>query len=178
MWPMVSTVRHRIHQWLLGISVDPTSAELCANASSELVENCIKYSRGESMAAVAIQVYESEITVETINSSSDVHTDAVRRSIEKVTAVDDLKQIFVEKLMNSETESSQLGLIKIAMETKGKLAIIPREKENLIHIVLRIPIDTYEQKRKRGTARFIQPTPLFSKLDESLIDEEYARLEG
>jgi hypothetical protein len=88
------------------------------------------------MAAVAIHVQETEILVETLNTSSDSNAATVRQAISDLADAGDLKQMFVDRLLNSTASSGQLGLIKIAMETNGTLSLVPHQDAMLIHIKL------------------------------------------
>ena len=138
LWNMKISARESLEDWLLLSIASPQMAEICANACSELIENCVKYGREESVAVVAIHVTNTTIVIETVNSTEREHAAELRRSLEALDATGDPKQLFVQKLLNPVQGKSHLGLIKMVMETKGALRIMPHAEDDVVHVVLRM----------------------------------------
>ena len=138
LWNMKISARESLEDWLLVSAVSPHIAEICANACSEMIENCIKYGHENSMAVVAIHVTNTTIVIETVNSTEREHAAELRRSLEALDATGDPKQLFVQKLLNPVQGKSHLGLIKMVMETKGALRIMPHAEDDVVHVVLRM----------------------------------------
>ncbi len=109
---------------------------LRANACSELIENCVKFSKNDSTAVVSINVSDRSITVETINKAEKEHRETVSKEIEALNAASDPRQVFAEKLLNPAEGKSQLGIIKISMETKGKLELVQEPDEEVVRMKL------------------------------------------
>ena len=145
LWQMKSSVRESLQDWLLASAVSHESAENCANACSEMVENCIKYASNDSQAGVSICVKDTSILVETSNHAEAMHRQELQESIVALNEALDLSQLFVQKLMNPEEGVSQLGLIKIMMETKGRLELLPGQEPDIAHVRLSMEAD-----RERG----------------------------
>lgn len=140
LWHMKTTARESLKDWLLVTDVSPQMSEICANACSELIENCIKYSSEGSVTDVAIRVANAVITIETINSSSEQHYQELMQTLSQINSGSDLKQLFVEKLVHSAVDKSQLGLLKIALETKGVLSLVPNDNDHILHLVVKMNI--------------------------------------
>ncbi len=136
LWEMKVSARESLEDWLLVSDIPPRSAEICANACSELIENSIKYARNDSVANVLIRVLKHLITIETCNIAEKTHRDMLQHSLAELKRAPDLKRLFVEKLLNPLEGKSQLGLIKIVMETRGVLEYLPSEDEEMIRIRL------------------------------------------
>ena len=136
LWNMKISARESLDDWLLVSDVPPHLAEICANACSEMIENCIKYSGDDSMTVVAIHVTNTTIMIETVNTTNPEHAAELRKSLDMLEAADDPKQVFVQKLLNPVQGKSRLGLIKIVMETKGTLRVIPHAEDDIAHVKL------------------------------------------
>ncbi len=138
LWTMKSSARESLKDWLLATNIAPKLSEICANACSELIENCIKYSRNDSMATVSISASDVVITVETINRAEKEHKDFIMKIAEKLNAAPDPQLLFTEMLLNPIDGKSQLGLAKILMETKGKVEIVQEPDEAVVHVRLKM----------------------------------------
>ncbi|MCP4353674.1 MAG: hypothetical protein GY795_50145 [Desulfobacterales bacterium] len=136
LWDMKSIARQSLKDWLTATDISHENAEICANACSELIENCIKYSSEDSNAVVYIKVSDRSISVETINTSEEEHKNIIAEGINKLNSVSDPKKLFAERLMNPVTGKSQLGLIKILMETKGVLELVREPNRGIIRLRL------------------------------------------
>jgi len=136
LWQMKSSARESLKDWLVASSVLPKIAETCANACSELIENCIKYTQANTRAGVAIHVDKTDITVETCNIAEVADCANLRSSIAALQHAVDVKQLFVEKLMDTVAGSSHLGLVKIALETKGRLELLKESSDQAVHVRL------------------------------------------
>ena len=136
LWQMKASARESLNDWLLVTDISPQISEICANACSELIENCIKYTQAETTAVVAIHATNAVITVETINPTEQGHKALLKDSIDALNAASDPKQIFVEKLLHPVDKKSHLGLIKIVMETKGTLELVQEQNDAVVHVKL------------------------------------------
>ncbi len=136
LWQMKSSARESLKDWLLASSVPPKIAETCANACSELIENCIKYTRENTRSGVAIHVDKTDIIVETCNIAKVEDCSNLRNSISALQVTEDIKQLFVERLLQQTDGSGHLGLIKIALETKGRLELLKESADHAVHVRL------------------------------------------
>ena len=78
LWTMKASARESLKDWLIVSNIAPTIAENCANACSELIENCVKYTEDGSFATVFIHVLENTIIVETLNGADKQHRNALK----------------------------------------------------------------------------------------------------
>ncbi len=138
LWQMKISARESLDDWLLVSDIIPHTAETCANACSELIENCIKYGQEDAVAVVAIHVTDREIVIETINTTAPDNLAELADAIQALAAAADPKQVFIEKLMHPVAGKSHLGLSKIVMETKGALSLVPHEESGVVHVKLRL----------------------------------------
>lgn len=136
LWRMKSSARESLKDWLLTSDVSPKMSEVCSNACSELIENCIKFSQDGSSAVVSIKVENKIITVETINSADKKDKTFLIKDIEKLNDAPDLKLLFAEKLLKPDKNRSRLGLVKIAMETGGTISLVHESDEDIVHMKL------------------------------------------
>lgn len=140
LWQMKSSARESLKDWLLVSGVSPKHSEICANACSELIENCIKYCREGSIANVTIRVENAIITVETFNRATSQHHQKLTGMLTQIRSSANLEQLFVETLILSTSDKSQVGLIKIAMETKGSLTLVSPQHDEILHLVLKMTV--------------------------------------
>ncbi len=149
LWQMKSTMRECIRDWLAALNVPPTMSENCANASSELIENCVKYTSEGSTVTVVISLNNSMLTVETINTAEERHRQALRKSIALLNTTSDPKQLFVETLQHPVEGKIHLGLIKIVMETEGQLECVLEQHADLAHVRLQIRMPEHQRPSDR-----------------------------
>lgn len=138
LWQMKISARESLDDWLLVSDITPHTAEVCANACSELIENCIKYSLENAISVVAIHVTDRDIVIETINSTKPDHLSELADAVKMLDIADDPKQVFIQKLMNPVAGKSHLGLSKIVVETKGSLSLVPHEEAGVVHVKLKM----------------------------------------
>ncbi len=138
LWTMKASARESLKDWLVISDIPPRTAEICANACSELIENSIKYTPNGSIAAVSIHVRDNEIIVETINPAEQEHIEELNQSLEALHTAPDSREVFVDKLMHPIEGKSQLGLIKIVVETEGALELVKCDDDHTIHMELKI----------------------------------------
>ncbi len=125
LWGMKANARQSLKDWLtISTDIGPKTSEVCANACSELIENCIKYSENDSTIVVSIKAKGKSVTVETINRAEKEDKETLAEAVRKLNAASDPKQLFAEKLLNPVEGKSELGLIKIITETKGVIVFI------------------------------------------------------
>ena len=136
LWQMKSSARESLKDWLVASNVSPKVAETCANACSELIENCVKYTQEHTRAGVAIRVDHMNITVETCNIAAPEDCRSLHDSIAALQSTHDTKQLFIEKLAEQSGGCGHLGLIKIAFETRGRLELLKESATQAVHVCL------------------------------------------
>jgi uncharacterized protein YaiL (DUF2058 family) len=90
---------------------------------------------------VTIRVTNATICVDTMNTAEDSNKAMLSEFIRGLHETSDVKQLFVEKLLQPVEGESHLGLIKIVMETKGRFELVPEEDQRLIHLRLYMNIE-------------------------------------
>ena len=135
---MKSIARESLKEWLIISNVETKLADKCANASGELIENCIKYSKTNSQSQAIIRVDGNTIDLETSNYASQNDLNELSQIIDEIHNTTNIKELFAHHLLNSDTNQSQLGLIKIILETKGNISINNKVDKDIIHIIVRI----------------------------------------
>ena len=136
LWQMKSSARESLKDWLVTSNVSPKVAETCANACSELIENCVKYTQEHTRAGVVIRVDHMNITVETCNIAASEDCRGLSDSIAALQSAHDIKQLFIEKLTEQTEGCGHLGLIKIAFETGGRLELLKESANQAVHVCL------------------------------------------
>lgn len=139
LWRMKSNAREALKEWILSIKHDTEKADVTSNACGELVENCIKYSQRDTYAFVFIHVTDNTITIQTLNKCTPEQKNATVEYIKFINSEDTpLEEIYIKKVTESlESGKSQLGLLKILMETKGTMEILDDE-DDIFHIKVTI----------------------------------------
>ncbi len=145
LWRMKSTAREALNEWLIGIHISVSVSEIIANAASELIENCIKYSIIGASSFVLIHVFKKVITIETVNIAEADQKESVVNFIDYINNSNKpTSEIYLEKITESITSNkSQLGLLKIKMETDGEVSICKtiQDKENVVHLCVEMPLN-------------------------------------
>lgn len=146
LWKMKTAARESLRQWLTAINAaDETRINAVSNAVSELVENAIKYSIINSESFVSIQVNAFNIVISTINRTEPSNVKKIKEIVDKINRINDINTLFLEQIQNISQQGtgSQLGLIKIRMETGGLIELISStESEELAHF--KVSIDCRE----------------------------------
>ncbi len=145
---MKSLARESLKGWLTANNVNPDLAENTANSCSELIENTIKYSVENETISVLIALNKPDILIETINVSDEEQKEKLLRYYDNLqSSSKNLSDLFLEKLQHCTTlVKSQLGLIKIILETGGKVELLEVEKNNIVHVKLSIKIQDHNSK--------------------------------
>ncbi|MFH1156548.1 MAG: hypothetical protein V1793_22315 [Pseudomonadota bacterium] len=143
LWAMKSSARESLRDWLIAWVCDPKTAENCANACSELIENCIKFSIVDTVSTVLIRINEASIVVETRNMADEHNLRMVQNMIQKLATIDDLREYFAQTLLTPNRGKSQLGILKIIMETKGAISFVNSSDDRAVHI--RLEIDSFSK---------------------------------
>lgn len=138
LWGMKAHVRESVHDWLTASNVSSRISEVCANACSELLENCIKYASNGSVITVVVSLAEQTIVVETMNSAHNEHRASLRQALNALQASSEPKQLFVHNLLYPVGGESHIGLIRLILETRGTLELVPEEDQELVHLQLRV----------------------------------------
>jgi hypothetical protein len=145
LWRMKSTARESLREWLLAIHTSPHLSEVISNSASELIENCIKYSHEETLSFVLIRVDGRIVTIETVNQSEPEELASVREFIRAIHLGEKTPaEMYVEKISESlQSGKSQLGLLRILMETEGTLELVEdAEQEKEVHLLVTIKVGT------------------------------------
>jgi len=143
LWRMKTTAREALREWLFSMHKTPQMVEVIANSSSELIENCIKYSDQGSFSFVLMRVHGDEVTIETANKAEPELKQNVVRFVEYITAKqNNPTEIYIKKITESlATGKSQLGLLKILMETEGAMEVVQdKGEENIVHLKVTIKV--------------------------------------
>ena len=140
LWEMKSEIRQAIREWLMSMISDSVTSDICSSACSELFENCIKFCSENDKSTILINVSDDSIIMETFNKTEEKQRLNFFKYFDSVTeGSKDIIELYIENLRQSVfMDSAKLGLIKILMETKGKLYLLDRPEKNLVHIKLEI----------------------------------------
>lgn len=140
LWRMKAIARESLKEWLVSAHINVGVAENCANACSELIENCIKFTIIDKSSFILIDIVGEDIKIETVNWTEHEKKLELIEFIEGISKPDtDIQELYVERVRESIlSEKSQLGLIKILMETKGKIQILRKEDDECVHLLLQI----------------------------------------
>lgn len=125
------------HVWtfvqnMLAEVLDKKQAELIALSVSELIENSVKYAEKRyielNIIRIMIEMHNGRniVVLEVQNFSDPKHIEVLQKEIDRLTS-DDPDKLFKEKLMEAATRKdggSQLGLIRILREAKGRMEMI------------------------------------------------------
>ncbi len=122
-WENVSNIRNFVTEMLSTGIVDVIDAKKVATASSELVENVVKYSViGGAMIDIQKNLSEGKIalTIKNISSEKNIKT---FESIYARVIKGDPKEVYKQMMLRSfnDPENSQLGLARIRYECQGNI---------------------------------------------------------
>ncbi len=140
LWKMKSLARESLKGWLVASEVNPSIAEDTANACSELIENCIKFSKEQEEAQVLITINKPVITIETINKSEASQKQKFIGFINEISnSSQQITEIYLERVKKSVLSGeSQLGIVKIIMETKGDVKVLDHKDDDAVHLAVTI----------------------------------------
>ncbi len=142
LWRMKSLARESVKEWLIANDVAPTTSEDTANSCSELIENSIKYSMEKEESLVLIGINKPVITIETLNKSEVDQKEKLLTFVNEIlTSSKKITEIYLEKVQKSVLSGeSQLGIVKIIMETKGDIKLIEHEENDIVHVKVTINV--------------------------------------
>lgn len=143
LWRMKSSARESLREWLSAINTSPKSAEVISSASSELIENCIKYSEPETFSFVLIKVHKNTIDIETMNRATKEQKSEVDNFMESIYTSDlTPTELYINKMIESiKSPKSQLGILRIMMETEGEVLMIDNNDESVVHFSVSMEAD-------------------------------------
>lgn len=147
LWKMKASARIALKEWLLAIPYNVDTSDVLANACSELIENCIKYSRIDTNSCVEIYTIKNTVYVETMNYATEEQKQILLDFLKELYSnINTLGELYIQKLSGTiKTGNSQLGLIKIILETKGDIELLkqkPEVKDNtIVHIRLKMEME-------------------------------------
>ncbi len=146
LWRMKSAARESLREWLVAVHTGHKTAEVIANSASELIENCIKYSIMDTFSSVYIGVAGDCVNIETVNSAALNEINTLKDFIDIISRKkNSLSDLFLKKITDSVSNtSSQIGLIKIIMESHGAIRLIDNENDaSLVHLL--VEMKTYQR---------------------------------
>ena len=118
---------------------------------NELIENAVKYNADQNkLVSVSLQKKTTEITIETMNSTTKESTEKLKKFIETLhtKSFEDLFMEAFEKITLSDANESGLGLLTILKDYHGKLGIKvePSTRKGLYSILVKtsIPIEEFD----------------------------------
>lgn len=138
LWAMKSSARESLRDWLIAWIFSPKTADTCANACSEMIENCIKFSLVDSMSSVSILIQDTSIIIETVNKAVKEHRECLVTMLKAIEESGNPRAMFADKLLKSTKGKSHLGILKILMETRGTLQISEKQDFEFIRVRLEI----------------------------------------
>ena len=140
LWKMKSNTRECIKEWLSSTNINNIIVETSSNACSELIENCIKYSIDNKLCRLQISIINNSIIIETINSAEVVNKTKILETLNLIdNNKNNLTKIYIDKLrLSAKYEKSELGFIKIMMETNGKIVVQNKDNNEEVHLILEI----------------------------------------
>lgn len=119
-------------QNMLSEALNSKQAELIALSVSELVENSVKYSGRKiidfNIIRILLEIHRSNriVSIEVQNFSDKNHIKVLEKEVQRIKSKAP-EQIYKEKLMEAATREdggSQLGLVRIINEAKGRIETI------------------------------------------------------
>ena len=147
-WENVSNIRNFVTEILSTGIVDLNDAKKVATASSELVENVVKYSAaGGAVIDIKKDPVAGKISL-TIKNIASIKNIQTFESIYKTVIEGDPKEVYKKMMLRSfnDPENSQLGLARIRYECQGDIFY---EVSNDIDILSNIPdTDTHSNDKK------------------------------
>ncbi|MDJ0763941.1 MAG: hypothetical protein QNJ97_13250 [Myxococcota bacterium] len=140
-WCVLKELREKLQSQLSETSEDVSDAVIMA--SSELVENAIKY--GDSNFTYRLKIQDEGIEIEVINNKADgSNIVRLRDHIDKIRKSENPFDLYTERLLelmnNPQNGPTQLGLIRIAYE--GRFDLSCREEDKMICITAKRKTDS------------------------------------
>lgn len=139
-WTYISPVRVFIQNFVAIALSDQTKADVIAMATSELLENAVKYGTSEDTHCI-VQAYPETgaIHASVTNQASEQGALAVKALYQKIIAGDPLES-YIGQMRDAATRTdgkSQLGLARIRYETNAemKLEVTPDHRVTVTIIV-------------------------------------------
>ncbi len=137
-------------QSMLGEVLDKKKAEMIALSVSELVENSVKYSKHSiselNVVRIMLEIFKDRnlISLEVQNFSEPEHIKELEKELASLTSMDP-KELFKTKLLNAakrDDDLSQLGLIRIIYEAKGRVEMASEGNK----VAMRVEFDIKDNK--------------------------------
>jgi hypothetical protein len=132
-WHYVSSVWLFTNDILLQLIKDRSKAELISMGVSELLENSVKYSQKQFKdpypiirMKLSVRKNKGKIYIEVENYSDPDHIEILKKEIKSIQSAES-KEVFIQKLREAairDDGKSQLGLIRIIYEAKGKVTMV------------------------------------------------------
>lgn len=144
LWQLKSAIRESIKEWLFTGLDNLDLTDTIANACSELIENCIKYSLNDTISALYIRLTDTMIVIETLNLCLPEDKAYVTNFITDVNSGKIIPgELYVDRLVtSSHKEKSMLGLLTILLEINGKLEYVDTPgHDEALHVKVLIDID-------------------------------------
>lgn len=140
LWRMKSIARTSLSEWLFSFKLDDNMVRVSADATSELIENCIKYSLDSTLVYVSVSVSLNEVKIATRNHAESHDIETIFQFVEKINSQrENLNELYIASIIESVSkEKSQLGLIKIMLESDGFIEV--NEKDTVLSVEVCIPL--------------------------------------
>ena len=133
-WTHIDCVRRFVAGFFLIGLADRDRAERISMATSELLENAVKYSAEEAVT-VSIRSFDGEVEVRVTNAADDTQQSALRREFALATA-GDAEKTYLARMRESALAgggSGRLGLARIRYEGGARLRLETRPGVVSIH---------------------------------------------
>lgn len=134
-WDMVSSITDEVENIFIARKIP--LAEAVVVVLTELLENAVKYSSGNSLAGpqgvgLMVDIIDNKIVVEVANKvASPAHVENIVKHIEKINTSPDPSVPYLERLnelFNAKVHrETRIGLYRIAYESKFKLDFVFRD---------------------------------------------------
>ncbi len=107
------------------LSIDPDAAYCASLAAHELVENAMKYGRGDVRVTVLLDRGQKKLTgVAVENRTTRTHLERLKRSLKVLKAAPDLMAAYVAQMRQRGPRG--LGLARVAAEGEMRLSCVAR----------------------------------------------------
>ncbi len=145
-WYYVSSIWLFSNDLLLQLIKDRTRAELISMSISELLENSVKYSQKQyknpfpiARLKVSVRRDQKKIFLEVENYADPDHLAELKEEMKTIQSAES-REVFIEKLKQAAVRDdgkSQLGLIRIIYEAKGKVTM----KQDGVRVTMKVEFD-------------------------------------
>lgn len=144
LWKLKTTARQVLRDWLRSMSFERDISELVSNASCELMENIIKFSKADESAFIVVEVFDqSSISIDTYNKSELFFREKLISFLDGLHKEQkQIEDLYLDRLREAVfSTESRLGIIKILLETGGRVELVDEEDEEMVHIRFMVDVN-------------------------------------